>query len=297
MRWLFLLLCLPLVALGDLAVAKKFFEVGDYEKLIKELESDLLPTSKLGSKEADLEAYKLLGAAYLMTREQNEIKAKSAFDAVLRLDPEATLDTVRFPPNVVDIFNEVKRENDEAKKIVARKIAKRRMEQGVSNSLEMLKRQKDLTPQYWAVVVEQQNVALSFVPILGQFQNQQYNKGLGFLGAEALFLGTSAGTFLYLQRITIDNGQGGVICNVAPIDILDSQQICNLARNVNLISATLAVVTAGFSVYDSRRNFQEQRFQLKELPPEVGRALQKKTAQITPSLDPDRFGVILSGRF
>jgi tetratricopeptide (TPR) repeat protein len=298
-RSLFLLWLLPLFAFGDLVIAKKFFENGDYEKLIKELEADLFPSSKLGSKEADVEAYKLLGAAYLMSANPDKIKAKSAFDSVLRLDPEATLDTLRFPPGVVAVFNEVKKDSDEAKIAVARKTTMRRFGQGVSNGLEMLKRQEDLTPKYYAVVIEQQNVALSFVPILGQFQNQQHAKGFGFLGAEALFIGTTAGTFLYLQKITSDNGQGGVQCDVADIDLLDAQQICNLARNVNLISATLALITAGVSVYDSQRNFQEQRFQLQELPPEIGRSLQKKTAQLqlTPSLDRRSVGVGLVGRF
>jgi hypothetical protein len=300
---IFFIWCFPLVAFADLAIAKKFFETGDYEKALKELEADLLPVSKLGSKEADIEGYKILGASYLLNKTPDKGKAKSAFDSVLRLDPDATLDTLRFSPEVVSVFNDVKKDIANNQLLVTRKTNVRRMGQGVSTGLELLKRQKDLTPKYYAVVIQQQSPALSFIPIAGQLQNNQPAKAFIFLGAEALFLGTAAGTFINLQNITEDtNGDGIPECRVEdpnPKGGLSADQLCQLSRRVNLLSSSLAIVTLGVAAYDSRIHFTPTRYELKEVPPEVGRFLQKQVSQIqlAPSFDLGSPGLKIMGNF
>jgi hypothetical protein len=299
--YLFILWYLPLVAFADLTLAKKFFETGEYDKVLKELESDLFPVSKLGSKEADIEGYKLLGACYLLNKTPDKTKAKSAFDSVLRLDPEATLDTLRFSPDVVSVFNDVKRDLSNNLVLVSRKTNTRRMGQGVSTGLELIKRQKDLTPKYYAVLIQEQSPALSFIPVVGQLQNNEPKKAASFLGAEAFFLGTTAGTFLYLQKVTEDtNGDGVPECLVDDENTrLSADQLCQLARNVNLISASLSVVVLGVAAYDSRRNFTAQRYELKEVPPEVGRFLQKQTTllRLVPRFGLNGSGLELQGNF
>lgn len=279
---------------ADLKQAKETYDFGDYAKAIKLLEPLLYPSSQFSEEEDEALAHKLLGASYFLTGDRDG--ARREFEAFLQLRPDESLDLFKFPPEMRALFDGVRREIAEGKAILQRAATEKLFAGGVVTGSALLAREEALTPRFYAVVVEERSPALSFVPVVGQLQNKDYDRAVLFLSAELLTVGSAVGTFLYLQRFTgaPDPQTGAVPCLVgdsARFPDLTGPEICTLMRVLNLSSAGLSVAVLGAGIYDARRRFVPRELRLEEVPPEVGRKLMKQTparpgARLSPALGP-----------
>jgi hypothetical protein len=277
----------PAVAHADLKTAKDFYEFGNYARAITELEALLYPSSQLGSEEEVL-AHTLLGASYFF--QKNPERAKEEFESVLRLKPVADLDPFKFPPDMVKIFTEVKTEISAGKERILRDSMAKRFSGALVSGSELLERQEALTPRFYAVTVERHNPAFSFIPVIGQLQNGDEGRALGLLGAELASVGTAIGTYAYLKQVTgpVNPTTGKVPCLVDPPNLvfdLTGPQLCSLARGANLGALAVSAGLIGLGIYDARRRYVPEVLRLDQVPPEVGKRLQKQVQRL--ELRPD----------
>lgn len=274
-------------AWADLKTAKEAYAVGDYDRAIEELRSLLYPVSQLAAKYDEIEAHTLLGASYFY-KDDHE-RARKEFREVLRLEPEAVLDPFKFPPGMREVFDGVRKEIDLGKEILRRDTLEKRFSKGLTLGEELLLRQIAMTPKFFEITVEKRSYALSYFPIAGQFQNGDWERGVALLAGEAIALGTHVGTFLYLRKVTRLNALGQRECLVEdpnPDGGLDAIEYCQLARQANIGSFIAALGILGLGIYDARKRFVPEIRRLKEVPPEVGRKLQRKTSALPLRLEP-----------
>jgi tetratricopeptide (TPR) repeat protein len=87
--------------------AKAYYNGGEYEYAIKELEKALQYLKQL--KQVDqVEAYKYLAFSYVAFGDRN--KAKETFKKALALDPQVELDPATVSPKIIKVFEEAKSE-------------------------------------------------------------------------------------------------------------------------------------------------------------------------------------------
>jgi len=92
---------------GMLEQAKEYYNNGEYEYAISELEKALQYLNQL--KQSDLvEAYKYLAFSYVAFGDQ--LKAKDQFRKALALDPQLELDPTTVSPKIIKVFEEAKSE-------------------------------------------------------------------------------------------------------------------------------------------------------------------------------------------
>jgi tetratricopeptide (TPR) repeat protein len=87
--------------------AKTFYNGGEYEKAITELEKALTFLKQLNQID-QVEAYKYLAFSYVAFGETE--KAKEQFRKALALDPKLELDPLTVSPKIIKVFEEVKSE-------------------------------------------------------------------------------------------------------------------------------------------------------------------------------------------
>jgi tetratricopeptide (TPR) repeat protein len=90
-----------------LEYAKTYYNGGDYEKAITELEKALTFLKQLNQID-QVEAYKYLAFSYVAFGETG--KAKEQFRKALALDPKMELDPLTVSPKIIKVFEEVKSE-------------------------------------------------------------------------------------------------------------------------------------------------------------------------------------------
>jgi tetratricopeptide (TPR) repeat protein len=90
-----------------LEAAKNYYNNGEYERAISELEKALQYLKQLEQSD-QVEAYKYLGFSYVAFG--NNAKAKVQFKKALRLDPNLELDPATVSPKIIKVFEEAKSE-------------------------------------------------------------------------------------------------------------------------------------------------------------------------------------------
>ncbi|MGB9720485.1 MAG: tetratricopeptide repeat protein [bacterium] len=87
--------------------AKFYYNNGEYESAIKQLENALQYLKQLNQNE-QVEAYKYLAFSYVAFGDKD--KAKEQFKKALRLDPKLELDPATVSPKIIKVFEEAKAE-------------------------------------------------------------------------------------------------------------------------------------------------------------------------------------------
>ncbi|MEO0129320.1 MAG: tetratricopeptide repeat protein [candidate division WOR-3 bacterium] len=87
--------------------AKLYYNNGEYESAIKQLESALQYLKQLNKNE-QVEAYKYLAFSYVAFGDKE--KAKEQFKKALTLDPKLELDPATVSPKIIKVFEEAKAE-------------------------------------------------------------------------------------------------------------------------------------------------------------------------------------------
>jgi hypothetical protein len=166
------------------------------------------------------EAWRVLGLAeYALGR---RAEAEAAFYACLRLHPDARLDPVLVPPDVIHFFEEV-RARHKAELDALRPRPKRRR---------------------WFM--------LNFAPPGGQLQNGETTKAWIIGSAGAALVATNITTYVFLRRWCGSAG-GSSTCDDAPsTDAARTMQIVNLASGVG------ALGLYAYSVIDGLRGYRQR---------------------------------------
>jgi tetratricopeptide (TPR) repeat protein len=96
---------------GRLDTCVSYYRDGDYQKAADSIKA-LLPL--IADKREEAEAYKYLGFSYVMLDQTD--KAKDFFGVALEKFPQMTIDTLEVPPNISNVFKQVKLETQTGKK-------------------------------------------------------------------------------------------------------------------------------------------------------------------------------------
>lgn len=190
---------------SEMERAQSAYLFGDYKKVIDTLLPVLYPTATVDPS-VEIAARRLLGLSYLF--ERDEENAEKEFLALLRLDPDFTLDPLIDPPPFVEFFNRIRAAHKED-------LAERQRRQEEAEKLRRLAEQKEAEERakreealhyVWVVEDDARSPWLALVPFgVGQFQNGQPAKGTALLITEAA-LGAASLSLALTVRLRYPDG-------------------------------------------------------------------------------------------
>ncbi len=147
------------------------------------------------------EAHKLLGISYyylhLRTKKKRfQLKARREFTRLLLLDPKARLNPLLYPPNLIDFYNEVERENRRRLEEILRRRQQKRNAMRVQIVSLQVERQ-----------VHSSHPMIALIPFgVPQFVNRQPIKGSLILAGQALALATNITAYAVIYDRQIKDG-------------------------------------------------------------------------------------------
>lgn len=217
------------------------FQYGDYDQATTLLQGLLSPKVLLSRSEDVHEALELLGVAGHMRGDLDT--ARAAFVRLLTMDPEARLDPLVVPPQVVEFFDSLRSE-------LAAKLERYRLQQ------ELQRRTQEMEAQQAGprrLVVEQITIDrhpywVNFVPFgAGQFQLGRTGWGIFFLAGESLALGANLGSALVVEASRNPDGTH------APEDFRRAR---DLFQPLQLATLLAFGVLAGWGVVDALAHWE-----------------------------------------
>jgi tetratricopeptide (TPR) repeat protein len=253
-----LLLALALTANPELKRAKDRFEFGAYADAAGTLRQLLAGDPDLTEAEF-ADAYRVLGISEYHLGDLAQ--ARSAFVNLLSHNPDFSLDPFLVPPAIVEFFDRVKKEHEEA--LVPLRERKRALEaeQRLADEAKRKLFAEELArngPPARVVRVERHHYFFNWLPLgAGQFQNGEKGKGTA-IAAGQLFLGAvNLGAFLLHNQIAQDrkgcvSGQPG--CSHPPYNDSDRR----LLRQIDLVkyvSAGAFWALYAYGVWDAHSNY------------------------------------------
>ena len=216
------------------------FRYGDYDQAVSLLGGLLSPKVLLDSSEDVHEALELLGIAGHMRGDTDT--ARSAFVRLLTLEPDARLDPLVAPPQVVDFFDALRSD-------LAAKLERYRLQQELERRTREL-RAREAAPRRLVVeevTVDRRHYWVNFVPLgAGQFQLDRKGWGIFFLGGQSLALGTNLAASALVE--TSRNPDG-----THPPE--DFRRARDLYQPLQLASLIAFGVLAGWGIVDALVNW------------------------------------------
>lgn len=205
---------------ADLAALQAAYEYGRYAEVLARANARLDGAGLSAS--ALVELHKLAGLSAFNLQRTDEAERNVA--ALLRLDPDFSLDPFVYPPVAVafvekqrramaaelEFLREQRRQREAAAKLAAEERAE------LARETEAQKRElEEMSRQVTVRTVEKHSVLVNFVPFgAGQFQEGRVGVGTGFAVAEGLLaIGSIVGYFVYgslltTRSIPLDNFPG-----------------------------------------------------------------------------------------
>jgi hypothetical protein len=278
----------------ELQRGKNAFDRGEYKRAIEILSPLLYPDIRLESDGQIVQAHRMLGVAQLF--EGAEANAAQEFRKLLQLRPDYRFDPLLDPPQVVDVFNSVLREQEAE---VARLEAKRRDAEQARERDRVECEKVRGGPAVIERKVGRNSFAVNFIPFgAGQFQNGHRRKGWAFLIGESALAAVSVGAFatnlaLYGLRpkLGCKYDTGGLPCPRDDWDHTDEDRSRLLLRT-QVVSGALFFATAAWGILDAIY-FYKPESHLGDTPvPQPSHAL-----RLTPIVLPHTLGTGLSFRF
>ncbi len=196
----------PKSAADRLARAVQAFQDADYHILRPLLEPTLEPTSKFSNAKDERKARTLLGVGLYFeaqqvtdaTRRKKLLDgAESQFLAILRKDPDHSLNPLIYPASIIELFEAVKEEHaDELDKIRASRADKG--DGAAQHGLQTVYIERD---------VGIHNYAVNYLPFgLGQFQNHENVQGTLFATSQVLALGLNMTSYWMIESLRSADG-------------------------------------------------------------------------------------------
>jgi tetratricopeptide (TPR) repeat protein len=253
-----LLLALSLTANAELKRAKDRFEFGAYADAAGTLRQLLAGDPDLTDGEF-VDAYRVLGISEYHLGDLAQ--ARSAFVNLLSHDPDFSLDPFLVPPAIVEFFDRVKKEHEEA--LVPLRERKRALEaeQRLADEAKRKLFAEELArngPPARVVRVERHHYFFNWLPLgAGQFQNGEKGKGTA-IAAGQLFLGAvNLAAFLMHNQIAQDrkgcvSGQPG--CSRPPYNDSD-RRLLRQIDTVKYVSAGMFWALYAYGVWDAHSHY------------------------------------------
>jgi hypothetical protein len=204
-----LLLALALAApRADLKRARDRFEFGAWADAAGTIRAWMAEHPEATGPDA-VEALRMLGISEYHLGDLNQ--ARSAFVALLSLEPDYALDPFLVPPPVVEFFDRVKREHEP--QLAPLRERKRAAEEQARLAEEarrklILEEQARTGPPTKVIRVQERIYLFNWMPFgAGQFQNGQRAKGTIIAATQLALAGLNLGAILVHNRIADDRSR------------------------------------------------------------------------------------------
>lgn len=173
---------------------------------------------------ADLaEAHRLAGIAAMFAEPQNRPLAEAHFLAYLRIDLDGHLDPALYPPDVIQVFAEVRSRHDAE-----------------------LRARRPKSKRY---------AILNVLPPWGQFQNGERTKGIVIGSLLGVFLVTNLTTYAVLESWCTDlHGSGG--SSAGCDETTNHNDSARTLRTLNIAAGVGLILTYAYGVYDGVRGYR-----------------------------------------
>jgi hypothetical protein len=262
------------------------FDHKNFGNAVKILRPLIYPVIQLTSEDDIVKAHEILALSHFYIGKQKE--AKDEFVLLLYLHPGHKLDPFLVPPAAVSFFQQIK--NDPELKAKLEKIERERKEKEARLAKQNDKKNKK--PAGYKLYFERTEVfnsrLIAFLPFgLGQFQNNQSEKGIAFAVVEGAALITNISSYWALIGLANEDGRY-------------SDEDITLARGLRVTQyVSLAILAASFiyGVIDANIYFEPSTLgpykQIRQ--EEVVPGANKPT--ITPTAIPSGAGLSFSMQF
>jgi hypothetical protein len=253
-----LLLVLALAAPPELKRAKDRFEFGAWADAAGTLRQ-LVSSGRALSDEDAIEAYRMLGIAEYHLGDVAQ--TRSAFVNLLSFDPDYKLDPFLVPPPIVELFEDVKRENEAAlAPLRQQKAALREQERLAAEAKARLlaEEQARSGPPTKIIRVQERLYVLNWMPFgAGQFQNGQNAKGTAIAAGELVAGGVNLAALIVHAQL-VDTmprcTSAEPDCSNPPYSDSDRATL-NTVDVVKYVSAGVFWLLYAYGVWDAHRNF------------------------------------------
>jgi hypothetical protein len=254
-----LLLALTLAAPSELKRAKDRFEFGAFADCAGALRP-WLATAPVLSDEQAVEAWRMLGISEYHLGDLGQ--ARTAFVNLLSFDPDYALDAFLVPPPIVDFFDKVKRDHEQALAPLRERRRELREQQRLAEEAKrkLLAEEQARGGASTKLIRVQERVYLfNWLPLgAGQFQNGERSKGTALAAAQILTGLVNLGTIVVHSQIADDrtrlctSSQPG--CRRPPYTDSDRLLLSRIDA-VKYVSAALFWGLYGLGVWDAHRHF------------------------------------------
>ncbi len=252
----------------DFERGRTAFERGEFGRAIQLLRPLLYPVPRLRTEGEVVQTHRMLGVSHIFEKQPED--ATREFRKLLQLRPDFRMDTLLDPPQVVEFFNGILKQQEAE---LAELEEKRRAAEAEE------RRRADLARPGAQVVerrIARNSFALNFLPFgAGQFQNGHRAKGWAFLTAEALFgavsvgaLATNFGLYGVRPRIrcvesptpSAPGPSGPATTNGCPLGSMPGPEERNSTRlrQVQVVSGALFFATAAWGILDAIWHFRPE---------------------------------------
>ncbi len=244
----------------DLKRARDRYEFGAWSDAASAARAILAATPDLPEPVA-VEAWRIVGLAEFQLG--NREKSREAFENLLLLDPDQSLDPFLVPPSIVEFFDTVRTES-EPKLAPIREKKKQQAEQ--ERQAEEARRrflaeeQVRTGPPTKVVVVQEHIYLLNFMPFgVGQFQNGDNTKGIILAVSQVVFGAVNIGAIFAYSAVAGDSSRRCTVsnttnCSNPPIPDSD-RELLNSIAIVKYVSAGLFWGSYIYGVADSLLNY------------------------------------------
>jgi len=252
----------------DFQLARNAYDAQNYPLAVQRFER--LIGGAIANRPVRLESRKYLAAAYMFVGRRET--AERQLELLVREDPDAEMDPVAFPMDVLDLFTTVRtrlrselqqaeraRERAQRERTQRDTAARERERRRLARLVELAEEQR----------VERQGSRLvATVPFgVGQFQNGHDALGIAFAVSEGLLIATATTTFLIHSTLPRPSDME----DKPPSDLAGFRFTESALRITNLISIGVFVAVAITGIVDAHLRFRESEVIVRRrlLPPQL----------------------------
>jgi hypothetical protein len=253
-----LLAVLALASPPELKRARDRFEFGAWADAAGTLRQ-LVSSGRPLSDEDAVDAYRMLGIAEYHLGDIPQ--ARTAFVNLLSFDPDYKLDPFLVPPPIVELFEDVKRENEASLAPLREQKAELREQERLAAELKqklLAEEQARSGPPTKVVRVQERLYLLNWMPFgAGQFQNGQRAKGVAIAAGELVTGAVNlAAIVVHTQLVgSMDRCTSAEPnCSRPPYSDADRATL-NTVDTVKYASAAAFWLLYAYGVWDAHRNF------------------------------------------
>jgi tetratricopeptide (TPR) repeat protein len=244
---------------ADLKRARTRFDFGAYADCAGTVRQLLADSPELSEKEA-VDAYRMLAISEYQLGDLSQ--ARSAFVNLLSWDPDFTLDPFLVPPPIVELLDQVKRDNEEALKPLRERRRALKEQQRLADDAKrrlLMEEQIRTGPPTKLVRVQERLYLFNWMPFgAGQFQNGDRVKGTAIAAGQVTAGLVNLATFLLHNQIAEDRSRlctsSEPNCSRPPFTDAD-RTLLSRVEAAKYVSAGLFWALYGWGVWDAHSHF------------------------------------------